>query len=257
MEALKKIPSNEEEKILTKEEVLLNRDRAISKLSSLIEDFANSPETLKKANNLAYWISQYSTSISFEKDFNPQRLKRYKRGDIVKVHLGFNVGNELGGLHYCVVLDTGNSMRSGTITVVPLTSSKEGKTYHSSTVNLGEEIYLNLKKKLDLSNDKLFAETAEIVSLKNKFDSLDEKQKKEYYKKLNKSIEDLILTQKLENEIDRMKQGSIALVSQIRTVSKQRIYDPQTYKDIMSGVKISSDSLTLIDDKIKELFIKS
>ena len=59
-----------------------------------------------------------------------------------------------------------------------------------------------------------------------------------------------------ENEIDRMKQGSIALVGQITTISKQRIYDPQTYKDMMSGLKISSDSLTLIDNKIKELFTK-
>ncbi len=32
-------------------------------------------------------------------------LRRYKRGEIVKVHLGFNVGSEEGGLHYAVVLD--------------------------------------------------------------------------------------------------------------------------------------------------------
>ena len=26
--------------------------------------------------------------------------------DIIKVNLGFNIGSELGGLHYCVVIET-------------------------------------------------------------------------------------------------------------------------------------------------------
>lgn len=247
----------DEEKKLTKEDVLSNKDKAINKLNSLIDNFADSPETLKKANNLAYWIYQYSTCISFEKKFNPKKLKKYNRGDVVKVHLGFNIGSELGGLHYCVILDTKNDMGSGTITVVPLTSSKEGKEYHSSTVNIGKEIYLNLKKKFELADKKLFEESAEIISLKEKFDSLNEDQKKDFYQKLNKAMEDLKFTQKLKKEIEGMKQGSIAYVGQITTVSKQRIYDPQTYKDIMSGVKISSKSLTLIDNKIKQLFTKS
>ena len=156
MEALENLSSNEDEKALTKEEVMINKDRSIAKLNSLIESLANSPDTLKKANNLAYWISQYSTCISFEKQFDSKRLKRYKRGDVIKVHLGFNIGNELGGLHYCVVLDTKNDMGSGTITVVPLTSSKEDKEYHSSTVNLGEEIYLNLKNYLLFSQAGLY-----------------------------------------------------------------------------------------------------
>lgn len=257
MEAIEKNSPEEEEKILTKNDVLSNKDRALDKLNSLIEDLANSPDTLKKANNLSYWISQYSTYISFEKQFDSTRLKRYKRGDVIKVNLGFNIGNELGGLHYCIVLNSKNSMKSGTVTVVPLSSSKENKQYHDSTVNLGDEIYLNLKKKFELSNNKLFIETTEVVSLKNKFETLNDNEKKEYYVKLGKAMEDLKLIQKLENEIDRMKQGSIALVSQITTVSKQRIYDPQVYRDMMSGVKISSDSLTLIDNKIKELFIKT
>lgn len=257
MVTAKSITSNDEEKKLTKEDVLANKDKAIKKLNSLIDTFADSPETLKKANNLSYWISQYSTCISFENKFNPKKLKKYNRGDVVKVHLGFNIGSELGGLHYCVILDTKNDMGSGTITVIPLTSSKDGKEYHSSTVNIGKEIYLNLKKKSELADKKLFEETTEIISLKEKFDSLNEEQRKDFYQKLNRAMEDLKFTEKLEKEIDRMKQGSIAYVGQITTVSKQRIYDPQTYKDIMSGVKISSDSLTLIDNKIKELFTKS
>lgn len=246
-----------EEKPLAKEDGLENKVKALKKLDSLIDSYINSPETLKKGNNLSYWISQYCTAISFENNFNPKKLKSYKRGDVIKVHLGFNIGNELGGLHYCVVLDCKNAMGSGTITVIPLTSSKENKTYHNSTVNLGNEVYLSLKKKFEKVNARFIEEATEIMKLKEQFDTLDEVQRQEYIYKLNKTMEDLAFVTKLENEIERMKQGSIALVGQITTISKQRIYDPQTYKDIMSGIKLSSNSLSLIDNKIKELFMKN
>ena len=55
LEALENLSSNEDEKALTKEEVMINKDRSIAKLNSLIESLANSPDTLKKANNLAYF----------------------------------------------------------------------------------------------------------------------------------------------------------------------------------------------------------
>lgn len=48
----------------------------------------------------------------------------YKRGEILKVHLGYNIGSEEGGLHYCVVLDKENSIYSPVISVAPLTSVK-------------------------------------------------------------------------------------------------------------------------------------
>ena len=244
------------ENSLTKENVRKNKESALKKLDDLIESFINNPDSLKKANNLSYWLSQYSTSIGFEDEFNPRKLKKYKRGDIVKVNLGFNIGNELGGLHYCVVLDNNNAMASGNITVVPLTSSKNNKIYHQSTVNIGEEIYVSLKRKLDLSNKKFSEEASEIIKLKPNIYSFNEQQQEAFSFKLNKAMDDLKFIDKLAKEIDRMKHGSIALVGQITTVSKQRIYDPQTYKDIMSGIKLSANSLTLIDNKLKELFTK-
>jgi hypothetical protein len=58
----------------------------------------------------------------------------------------------------------------------------------------------------------------------------------------------------MKKEADRMKQGSIALVGQITTVSKIRIYDPRYSKDALSKVRVSSDTLDLLDAKIQELF---
>ena len=62
---------------------------------------------------------------------------------------------------------------------------------------------------------------------------------------------------KVEKEIAKMKKGSIALISQITTISKQRIYDPKTSSDILANLKVSNNTLDLIDAKIKELFLVS
>lgn len=53
-----------------------------------------------------------------------------------------------------------------------------------------------------------------------------------------------------------MKKGSIALVNQITTISKQRIYYPKSSKDLLAGVRLSNSSLDLLDKKINELFTK-
>lgn len=55
-------------------------------------------------------------------------------------------------------------------------------------------------------------------------------------------------------EIKKMKQGSIAHVDQITTISKMRIYNPKSTEDALYNIKLSNNSLTLIDNKIKELF---
>ena len=51
-----------------------------------------------------------------------------------------------------------------------------------------------------------------------------------------------------------MKTGSIALVNQIRTISKIRIYDPKTNFDVLSGVKLSNEKLDLIDHELLSLY---
>ena len=169
-------------------------------------------------------------------------MKKYKRGSIIKANLGFNIGNEEGGLHYCIVLDKSNALSSGTLTVIPLTSIKESKKYNNSTLNLGSEIYINLKKICDNMTKKLSEEYEDIWKLPAE--------------KVEQFNTDFKYIKKVEKEISKMKKGSIALVSQITTISKQRIYDPKTSSDILANLRVSDNTLDLIDSKIKELFIK-
>lgn len=62
----------------------------------------------------------------------------------------------------------------------------------------------------------------------------------------------LIYINKLGQEIDKMKEDSIALITQITTISKQRIYK----NPLIRNVKLSDNSLNLIDRHIIKYFTK-
>ena len=54
-----------------------------------------------------------------------------------------------------------------------------------------------------------------------------------------------------------MRSGSIALVGQITTVSKIRIYDPLYPADVLSNIRLSDKSMDQLDAKLIELFTKN
>ena len=87
-----------------KKQALQNVEDYLNKLIASEDSHDNG-----KADKLCYWLKDWMTFLDFEKSFSPMSLRRYKRGEIVKVHLGFNVGSEEGGLHYAVVLDKNNA----------------------------------------------------------------------------------------------------------------------------------------------------
>lgn len=240
----------EKEKIyITKNEadIIMHKEVALQKLNTLMSKYISDLTTMDKADKLAYWIEDYCRLLDFEKDFNPNYLKNYSRGDVIKVNLGYNIGNEEGGLHYCIVLDKNNSKKSGIITVVPLTSDK-GKKLHFSEVSLGNEIYTNFNEKCNSIRLSISKQINELSKNNNDSESVS---------KIIDIMESFKTLMKIEKEIEKMKKGSVAMVSQITTISKQRIYDPQKTGDILSGLRISDESLDLINDKIKQLYIKN
>lgn len=108
----------------------------------------------------------------FEAEFRPNSLRKYKRGEIIKAHLGYNVGSEEGGLHYCVVVDKCNSVNLPVVTVVPLTSVKpktDISKLHPTEVYLGNELFTNLNSKI-ISHKKATGE--EVQALNNIVDAI-------------------------------------------------------------------------------------
>lgn len=187
----------------------------------------------KTSHLLAYWIADFANYHDEEKSFDCSKIKTFKRGNIVKVNLGFNVGNELGGLHYCIVLNKNDSPKNGTLNVIPLTS--KNKKY-KGCVNLGSEIYNLLNQNIRIEQENLH----NLMNLNTCHTITKEMQNK------------LELIHKLSTEIHKMKQNSVALVNQITTISKQRLFDI----DILHKVKLSSHTLDKLDKIIVENFTK-
>ena len=246
----------------TKDELLQHKEDALKKLESYMDSLINDANSKMngKSDKLSYWLEDWTTFLEYEPIFSPKSLRRYKRGEIVKAHLGFNVGSEEGGLHYCVVLDNDNPISTPVVTVVPLTSVKK-KTDLSKlkkgSVYLGNEIFTNLISKFSIV-DKTLSER--ISRLQTRIDSIDAKTTHEDIKSIKEELDiakrEQELLNRMRTEVLRMKIGSIALTNQIRTISKIRIYDPKTNHDILSGVKLSNEKLDLIDNEIIGNFTK-
>ena len=208
-------------------------------VSNAIEDYISSlidSELEEKANKLCYWLEEYMTLLKREKDFKPNAYPDYQPGQIVKVNLGYNVGSEEGGLHYAVVVGNKNSKRSPVLNVVPLTSVKNNtdiKRLKNGQVFLGSELHDSLEAKMKLlpsknQNPKAYLSDSEI---------------RRYAKE--------------RKDFSKMKKESIALVNQITTVSKMRIYTPKREDDALYKVILSNESLRKIDKAIIELYVTS
>lgn len=260
-------------KSFTKEEVILHKKQAIKTINNLLEMYINSSDEkhLKKANLISYWLENFSSYIKNENNFNPQELISYKRGDVVKLNFGFNVGSEHGGLHYAIVLDNNNLHSSPVITVVPLSSGTASTTYQRD-VFLGQELYIKLNaknKSLMESAKKKLTDNSKIFSALN--DTYEEAKKtnlpsdqEDNIRKVILSVqeqvkeveEDILLLEKYNKEISRMKQGSIAMMEQITTVSKMRIYIPRKSSDTLYGISFSAESMEKINAQLINLYLK-
>lgn len=242
---------------INKDDVLKNKQEALDKINSYIDNCLTQDEKhIKKANLISYWLKDYFQYIEYEENFNSALLKEYHYGDVIKVNLGFNVGNEEGGLHYCVVLDKHNAKQHSTLTVIPLTSVKPHSKPNKASVPIGNEVYNNIvtksKKILDtIDKEKAISFQDKIVSMyKGTYKNITDDEiaaVEDYNKKAP-----LIL--KILDEVEQMKKGSIAHINQITTISKQRIYDPKNDLDVLADIKLSDEKMKLISNKIKKFY---
>jgi len=93
------------------------------------------------------WLAKQNEYLEWEVGFKPKKLKNYKRGEIVHINFGFNVGSEHGGPHWGAILDD-NKWSSPTVLVIPLGSLEEGQSkeeVHIDDVYLGQIPSINNK----------------------------------------------------------------------------------------------------------------
>lgn len=133
---------------------IIHKDKSLNRLNLSFLNHIELSE-YKKSHLLAYWINDFSTYHDEERTFDVTKSGVFHRGDIIKVNLGFNIGSELGGLHYCVVLNKKDNPKNGVLNIVPLTSKKENKKYPKSCVYLGNELYNILNQNIEKENERL------------------------------------------------------------------------------------------------------
>lgn len=274
---------------LDKDYVIKHKKHAIRELNNLFEYYINEPtgKYLKKANLLSYWFETYVKYIREEEVYNPKKQIRYNRGDVIKVNFGFNVGKEYGGLHYAIVLDKNNHLSANVVTVVPLTSGTEAETYQTD-VFLGSELYSKLdvrhaqmikKANQELMECKQLNESMESTNslikeliAKDSAATTDEASdeiaatlsdnlsvlattRNEFNKKVELAYQDVKFLEKSRQEIAKLKSGSIALIGQITTIDKSRIYTPRKSTDVLFGIQFSDEKMNTINEAIKAKLI--
>lgn len=227
-----------ENETINKEEIdaLTHKNNSLQRLDSSFIKHINLKE-YKTSHLLAYWINDFSNYHDEEKYFDTTKMISFKRGNIIKANLGFNVGHELVGLHYCIVLDKFDNPKNGTLNVIPLTS-KKNKKYPKSALDLGNEIYNALNNLYSKEIEKISNKYSDIWSLPAE--------------KVKQFTSDFEYAKKIKYEISKMKIGSIALINQITTISKQRIFDD----DILRKVRLTNSCLDKLDTSIIKLFTK-
>ncbi len=251
----------------SKEQLIKHKDTTIKQwdsfLTSLIENVSD--DDSGKADKLSYWLSDYKKYIDYETRFSPASLKRYKRGDVIKVNLGFNIGREFGGLHYAIVLDKNNSIYDHTLLVVPLTSVKPYKDLshlRKDELLLYDEIFRlldsNCRKIIEKARSlhNQYSEQIRFFQKEHSTNDSDYSLKLQKIRAMQQQTQQHIdLATKMMGELSKMKLGSIALIGQITTISKIRIYDPCTGHDVLSKVRVSSETLDKIDSCIIQNYI--
>ena len=174
----------------------------------------------EKFKNLDIWLKKESNIFKREITYIPTKFMKYKKGTIVKVDFGLNIGAELSNIHFAITMDNDDNIYKETISVIPLTS-KQGK----SRLDLGSLIFDEFINKMN----------KEIKNINNEDDL--------------KEIKDLIL------EYNKYKKSTFANISQFRCISKNRIIYPLNKHDIIGKSKVSKTVLNKITQELVRLYI--
>lgn len=170
----------------------------------------------EKFNQLDIWLKKESNIFTKELNYTPTRFMKYKKGTIVKVDFGINIGCELSKTHFAIVMDNNDNIHKETITVIPLTS-KGG----NNKIDLGslifDEFINKMKKEIDSVNSE---------------DDI-------------KELKELII------EYSKYKKLTYANLSQFRCISKNRILYPINKHDLVGKSRVSK---SVIEKLTQELF---
>lgn len=114
-------------KTITKDELEKAKANAIAEIENLYDNTdLDNLDDCKRTYNYYRWIHTKTNFIMNERQFSCRIESQLKRGTVVWVDFGFNMGNEFGGKHPAIIL-----RKSGqTVFVVPLSSQEPSKKHN-------------------------------------------------------------------------------------------------------------------------------
>lgn len=215
----------------------------------------------KRAMLIGYWLKTYIKFIRNEDTFSPEKVYRLKRGSVVQVEFGYRIGSELGGKHYAVVVDAKNEMKANTVTVVPLGSIKEKTKDDENRAILKSGVYELVSRKLNVLIEDAKETISEVEKMREDIarTSNDEEimKKKTILRQKTEDANKLLAQAKMwSEEMEHMKEGSVALIGQITTISKMRITAPLKKTHPLYGTILTPEDLYKIDNKLLERYFK-
>ncbi len=171
---------------------------------------------VEKFQKLDSWLEREANLYLSEISNKEKKYYKYKKGTIINVNFGVNIGSELCHTHFAIVINSDDNISKDTLIVIPLTSKPGvGKVPLNNVIK--DEVVAKVRKKLE--NDRL-------------------------------TVEDRIVIRRLLNSYKKYSEFSYAFVSQITTISKSRIIYSKNKFDVMNKVKCSKKVIEDIDRMI-------
>ncbi|WP_367377479.1 type II toxin-antitoxin system PemK/MazF family toxin [Enterococcus gilvus] len=236
-----------------------------------------------KYTYLPQWLLSQSLYLKDERTRGKKNFKVFKRGTIVYVDFGINVGNELSGNHFAIVLNNFDNKKNGVLTVVPI-SSKRKANYVPVGIIVGIQSIKHVIRYSDKQQEKLRV----LLSASLATGLLDSKTLPEDLTEtlhtgtpitpneaiqqaidldllcetsadLNKKTKDLLIeirqSRKVFDTYKKYTKESYVMPSNIQSISKHRIKRLNKY-DPIGNIKVPAGVLDNIDASLQERFIK-
>lgn len=214
---------------------------------------SNSP----KGKFLANWL--LTKSYHLEREITPrpsQFYDTYKRGTVVMVDFGVNIGNEMSNRHFGIVLNKTDNKKNGIMTVLPL-SSKSSPHY----LKLNDELFNIIVEDIGEKLDSLLSELNEVEKVLEESNLNDKKSITEADTSKIETVRKYLL-EKLAAASDKQKKledilkvyakynkDTYVCTKNIQTLSKLRVFKINEY-DPSGSMRISKSTMERIDSEI-------
>lgn len=219
-----------------------------------------------KTKRLGSSMGNYATQL--ERDVLGKRRRNlvFPQGTLVYVDFGINYGSEFSSYHYAITLNKNDSKRENTITVVPLTS-KEGKQNIKLTTGISRGL---ASLTLNYLEDQIKLNDKNMKKIESDLNKLEERERNgepftEDLHQLKTFYQKVLLERNIvENAKDRVKKyikdfdkDTYIKIDAITTIDKNKIFKRKDNLDPLTKIRVTDDTLKIIEDGIKNLFFKN